>query len=162
MRKEVVAEVLGSVRSANLPVKALALAGSLNAPPIMNLTYNEGGNTLIGQRGGQPYIIVGMDSYEISKKFMEKDLNRKMTEEEVKMAFAIDYGVFKENVYIVEQPGDFHLDMCMAIVGENTILINDSAAAQKMFGKSRISGLKELVRKILFSQNFILCKVRFG
>ncbi len=126
-------EALGAVFMNDLPLKALSLADSLKCQPVMNLTYNEGGNTLIGQRGNQPYVIIGLDSYAVSKKLMEKDIGRTLSEEEVRLAFAIDYGVLKENVFFVEQPGDFHLDMSMAIVGENTILLNDSVQAYEMF-----------------------------
>jgi len=126
-------EALGAVFMNDLPLKAISLADSLKCQPVMNLTYNEGGNTLIGQRENNPYVIIGLDSYAVSKKLMEKDLGRSMSEEEVRLAFAIDYGVLKENVFFVEQPGDFHLDMSMAIVGENTILLNDSVQAYEMF-----------------------------
>jgi hypothetical protein len=117
----------------DVPLKAIGLASALNAIPVMNLTYNEGGNTLMGERDSGPYVIIGLDSYDVSKSLMEKDLGREMTDDEVRMAFAIDYGVLKENVYFVEQPGDFHLDMSLAVVGKNTILVNDATLAQHEF-----------------------------
>jgi hypothetical protein len=128
--------------------KAVGLASTLGAVPVMNLTYNEGGNTLIGQRASGPYVIIGKDSYDVSKKFMEKDLGRQMSDEEVRMAFAVDYGVSKESVYFVEQPGDFHLDMSMAIVGENTILLNDAVEAQNLFAKNQDEWLQELAKDV--------------
>jgi hypothetical protein len=118
-------------------LKAIALASSLNAVPVMNLTYNEGGNTLMGKNATGPYVIIGRDSVDVSKALMEKDLGHKMTEAEVRMAFAIDYGIKSENVFFVEQPGDFHLDMSMAIVGKNTVLLNDAVEAQLMFEEQR-------------------------
>ncbi|MBS0604864.1 MAG: hypothetical protein JSS60_07495 [Verrucomicrobia bacterium] len=136
---------LGTPIENNLSLKAIALASSLNTSPIMNLTYNEGGNALIGKKGDQPYVIIGLDSYAASKTMMEHDLGRKMTHDEVLMAFAIDYGVRKENLYFVEQPGDFHLDMSMAIVGENTILLNDAVEAQRLFGAEQQSWLTQAI-----------------
>jgi hypothetical protein len=125
--------ILGTPFCGDLSLKAIAFASAFNAIPVMNLTYNEGGNTLMGKKGSQPYVIIGQDSYDLSKLLMEKDLGRAMTYDEVRMAFAVDYGILKENVHFVEQPGDFHLDMSMAIVGENTILVNDAALAQNEF-----------------------------
>lgn len=117
--------------------KSVALALGLGIAPIMNLTYNEGGNTLIGSRGGEKFAIIGQDSYEISKYFMEKDLGLELTEEQVKIAFAIDYGIKKENIFFVEQPGDFHLDMNVAIIGENIIAVNDALQAYKLFDEEQ-------------------------
>jgi hypothetical protein len=135
---------LGQSFSAQRSTKGVALASALDVPVSMNLTYNEGGNTIIGQKGSKPYVIIGKDSYSISKSLMEKDLGREMSDDEVCMAFAIDYGVAKEDVHFVEQPGDFHLDMCMTIVGENTVLLNDSEEAQKEFEKEQEKWLQEM------------------
>lgn len=141
-------EVEGAVFTNQLSVKPLALADSLKCQPVMNLTYNEGGNTLIGQRGSVPYIIVGLDTYAASKDIMEKDLGRSVSDEEVRLALAIDYGVLVENIYLVEQPGDFHLDMSMAIVGENTILLNDSVMAHEMFKEEQQQWVEEISRSL--------------
>jgi hypothetical protein len=133
MQEETPFHYLGIPHRDYLSLKAIALASSLDKAPIMNLTYNEGGNTLIGKRGGQSYALIGLDSYAVSKMFMEDDLGREMTHDEMCMAFAIDYGIPKENIYFIEQPGDFHLDMSMTIIGENTILLNDAEQAQERF-----------------------------
>jgi hypothetical protein len=138
--------LLGVPFSDDLAMKAIALASSLNAVPVMNLTYNEGGNTLMGKNASGPYVIIGRDSFDISKVLMEKDLGREMTEKEVRMAFAIDYGIEEENVFFVEQPGDFHLDMSMAIVGQNTVLVNDAVVAQNLFAEKQSLWLEENIR----------------
>ncbi|MBI3236977.1 MAG: hypothetical protein HYZ48_04685 [Chlamydiales bacterium] len=102
--------IIGLPWTDDLGKKSVKLALSLGATPVMNLTYSEGGNTLIGSRkDGSRFVIIGKDSYEFSKFLMEKDLGREMTDDEVRMAFAIDYGVKKEDLFFVEQPGDFHL-----------------------------------------------------
>lgn len=135
---------LGAPFDQKQSLKALVLASSLNIDPLMNLTYNEGGNTLIGKRNGQPYVLIGLDSYIASKVLMERDLGREITRDEVVMAFAIDYGVSKESVHFIEQPGDFHLDMSMAIIGDNTILLNDAEAAQAKFASEQQARVKEM------------------
>ena len=58
---------LGVPFNDDLSSKGIALSSSLKTPPIMNLTYNEGGNALTGLRNGQPYVIIGLDSYAASK-----------------------------------------------------------------------------------------------
>lgn len=140
--------LLGPTFMHDYALKAVAFASTLGAAPVMNLTYNEGGNTLIGQRASGPYVIIGKDSYDVSKKLMEDDLGRQMSDAEVRMAFAVDYGVSIENVHFVEQPGDFHLDMSMAIVGENTILLNDAVEAQHLFAKNQDEWLQEFAKDV--------------
>lgn len=111
-------------------LKGIALGRAIGAPTLMNLTYSESGNTLLGQRGdGTPYMILGVDSFVVSKALMEEELGRKMNTDEVLLAFAIDYGIRVEEIHIVEQPGDFHLDMNAAIIGPNTIAVNDALQA---------------------------------
>ena len=125
---------LGVPWQRKLGKKGLALASALQRDAVINLTYSEGGNVLIGQRtNGTQFIIVGMDSFAVSKALMERDLGHKINEKKVKRAFAIDYGVREDDIFLVEQPGDFHLDMKMAIIGSNTIAVNDSMAAAKAF-----------------------------
>jgi hypothetical protein len=130
--EKAILNTLGAPYNNNLSLKAIALASSLKTIPIMNLTYSEGGNVLIGKKGDEPYALIGKDSNVASKFLMEKDLGREVTHDEIMMAFAIDYGILKEDIHFIEQPGDFHLDMSMVIVGD-TILLNDSEEAQKMF-----------------------------
>ena len=117
-----------------LQTKAIELASALDATPVMSLTYSEGGNTLIGTyNDGSMYVIIGKDSYAVSKLLLEEDLGRLASEQEVKMAFAIDYGVSIDDLYFIEQPGDFHLDMNMAIIGDGIIAVNDVEWAREVF-----------------------------
>ena len=145
--------IIGEPWRGNLSEKAIRLALALGVRPIMNLTYSEGGNTLIGTRDdGSPYVIIGRDSYEASRFCMEADLGRNITDDEIKMAFAIDYGVEKEHLYFVEQPGDFHLDMNLAIIGHNTIVVNDAVAAEEAFREDNLRW-GEKVRAALVNQS---------
>lgn len=136
----IIGEPMGKV----LQEKAIDLASTLGATPVMNLTYSEGGNTLTGTKAdGSMYVIIGQDSYVASKLLMEEDLGRPMSDQEVRMAFAIDYGVRIEDLYFIEQPGDFHLDMNIAIVGEKTVVVNDAIEAEKVFMEDNADILRE-------------------
>lgn len=126
--------IVGQVFDTGQQEKALRLASALGVSASMNLTYSEGGNTLSGEDNkGNPYIIIGKDSYAASKALLENDLGRKLSEREVKVAFGIDYGIPIDQIFFVEQPGDFHLDMNMAIIGDKVIAINDAEAAFNFF-----------------------------
>ena len=115
--------------SASLP---LELALAVGAPVSMNLTYSEGGNVIWAERKGIPCMIVGKDSVAASKAILESQLGRPLTGEEVKMAFAVDYGMNVADIFFVEQAGDFHLDMSMVSVGPDHLIINDSLEALKI------------------------------
>jgi hypothetical protein len=60
---------------------------------------------------------------------METDLGHKLSKEDVLMAFSIDSGIPVKNIYFIEQPGDFHLDMNMTLLGNNVVVVNDAVAA---------------------------------
>ncbi|CCB89760.1 hypothetical protein [Simkania negevensis] len=126
--------IVGQVLEKGQQEKAVRLATALGVPASMSLTYSEGGNTISGFRGnGEPYIIIGLDSFSATKAIMEQDLGRPVSAEEVKMAFGIDYGIPIKDIYFIEQPGDFHLDMNMAIVGDGVIAVNDAVQAFRDF-----------------------------
>ena len=137
--KEEEFDARGQVFTKNASKKALYLAKAIEVPVLMNLTHAEGGNVLLGKNKAGPYLIVGKDSYTTSKRLMEIDLKRcdkkgkkysgkELTEEEVKMAFGIDYGVPKERIYIIDQPGDFHLDMSLMLTDDGILLSNSKQA----------------------------------
>lgn len=107
----------------------LELASICNIASSMNLTYSEGGNVVWAEKEGKPHLLIGKDSADFSKKILERQLGREMTEEELIRAFAVDYGVKMDAITFVEQPGDFHLDMSIAAVGDGEIILNDSLAA---------------------------------
>ena len=131
-------EIRGTPFEKDRAKKAIALANALDCQISMNLGYNEGGNCLFGQDRNGPYAILGLDSFAASKHLMERSLqelgqNRNLTEEEVKIALAIDLEIPVERIYFIEQPGEFHLDMSMAIIGNKKILLNDSVLAHEQF-----------------------------
>ncbi|MGE0197249.1 MAG: hypothetical protein AB7N99_00340 [Simkaniaceae bacterium] len=125
---------VGQVLSEGQQEKAVRLALALNVPVTMSLTYSEGGNTLSGQKSdGTPYIIIGHDSFAATRAILERDLGRSVSDIEVKMAFGVDYGIPIDEIYFIEQPGDFHLDMNMAIVGDKVVAVNDAVQAYELF-----------------------------
>lgn len=122
--------MVGQVLEKGQQEKALRLGLALDVPVSMSLTYSEGGNTISALKpNGEPYIIIGRDSFTATKAILEQDLGRTVSEGEVKMAFGVDYGIPVEDIYFIEQPGDFHLDMNMAIIGDGVIAVNDAVQA---------------------------------
>ncbi|MEW5854434.1 MAG: hypothetical protein AB2A00_37005 [Myxococcota bacterium] len=98
-----------------------------------SLTHIEGGNLLVGTLpSGEGYALVGRDSLAVSRRILEKDRGRKVTDDELKAAVAHDLGVKPEHVHAVEQPRDFHLDMHMVPIKPGEILLNDAVAAAKL------------------------------
>ena len=86
-------------------------------------SYVEGGNILNGHRpDGTAYALVGRDSLAVTAKL----LPGKAGESEAINQVAADYGLKPENIIPLEQPGDFHLDMAMALAGPGQVLLNDS------------------------------------
>ena len=124
-------------RTAYLPLELALICG---IPVSMNLTYSEGGNVVWAEREGQPYALIGKDSLDFSTKILEEGLGDSPSEQTVRMAFAIDYGLKMENIIFVEQP-DFHLDTSIIAVGSNSLIVNDSLAALPIELKAQLQTL---------------------
>lgn len=89
----------------------------------MATSYVEGGNILNGHRpDGIPYALVGRDSLAVTSKLLPGQPG----EAEAIKQVAADYGLQPENIIPLEQPGDFHLDMSMALAGPGQVILNDS------------------------------------
>lgn len=98
-----------------------------------NYTYQEGGNTLVGiRKDGTPYALIGRDSAEYSRSILEKDLNRLLVDYQLMDYLAADLGIQKQNVILVEQPGVFHLDMIMVLMGAGQVAVNDPISAANL------------------------------
>ena len=68
-------KTIGTPFDCGLSKMAIALAKGLCLPASMNLTYNEGGNTLLGNfEDGTPYAIIGQDSFDLTKILIESEL----------------------------------------------------------------------------------------
>lgn len=120
----------GAVDSRQNQQGMIALGLAKNKPVRQNLSYIEGGNMLPGTLpNGDGYALVGKDSVAVTKAVLERDLKRPVTERETILALAKDLGMKPQNVHPVEQPGEFHIDMAMALIGPGQALVNDSRAA---------------------------------
>lgn len=115
-----------SSREGQRAIAALAV-GAGKSVHVTN-GYLEGGNTLIGRRAdGTGYAIVGKDSLAVSRAALEKDLGRRLRDEELHAFIAADYGVAQ--VIPVEQPGGFHIDMDMMLLPGGHVVLNDAMEA---------------------------------
>lgn len=92
------------------------------APTVkMAVSYVEGGNMLPGRKAdGTPYALVGKDSLSVTQWLTKSDYPSAVNQ------VARDYGYQPQEVVGVEQPGDFHIDMAMALAGPGQVLLNDA------------------------------------
>jgi hypothetical protein len=89
--------------------------------------YVEGGNLLAGtDLNGNPYALVGRDSIAATASLRGVDDGVALK------TIADDLGLSLEQVIPVEQPGQFHLDMGIAIMGGGTVLLNDSRMVREL------------------------------
>lgn len=126
--------VLGAVfeRDAQLTFVGLALASKQRMR--VNLCAVEGGNMLVGtDKDGTTHAFVGRDSFELSKRVLKEEVGgaraKKIDDALVMLALSKDLGVPVEQVHVVEQPADYHLDVKMIPIGPGAFLVNDSVAA---------------------------------
>ena len=96
-------------------------------------SYVEGGNLISGLRAdGTPYVLIGQDSMELSRALLTEKLGRPASDDELKQSLAADYGVLPGQVFGVEQPAEFHLDMRMTPVAPGVMALQDSKLAAQM------------------------------
>jgi hypothetical protein len=126
-------DLQGHVNRRELQRQTAALAIQQGRESRQQLGYLEGGNVLTGTlASGEGYALVGRDSYALSRLAMEQSLGREVSDDEVHRAIAYDLGVNPRNLHPVEQPGAFHLDMHMAVVGEGTVILNDAREVARL------------------------------
>ena len=95
--------------------------------------YVEGGNLISGLRAdGTPYVLIGQDSMELSRALLTEKFGRPASDDELKQSLAADYGVLPGQVFGVEQPAEFHLDMRMTPVAPGVVALQDSRLAAQM------------------------------
>ena len=120
----------GAVNHGKYQKFALARGTVTEGPLRQALSYMEGGNIYTGSRpNGDGYVLVGKDSFHVSKRLLEKQTGREWSDAEVSTIIAEDLGLKAENVVAVEQPGAFHLDMRMMAIAPGEFVVNDSHAA---------------------------------
>jgi hypothetical protein len=136
----------GAVNQGKYQKAALARGIAEMGPLRQALSYLEGGNIYTGTRpNGEGYVLVGKDSFHVSRRLLENQTGRKWSEAEVAKAIAADLGLKPQNVVPVEQPGAFHLDMRMSALGPGEILLHDSVAA----ANQQIAWMRDDVNKKL-------------
>jgi hypothetical protein len=110
---------------------AIAAARGIDLEEAM--TYLEGGNVLLGTLpNGKPYALVGRDSVAVSHALLERHAGHMVNEADVILAIARDLGVGATQVFLVEQPGVFHLDMAMTLLAPGTVVMNDAMEAFRL------------------------------
>ncbi len=125
--------IQGSVSQGNLQWGLAALARSANQPMRENLSHVEGGNILFGALPNhEGYALVGRDSLAVTRAKLGLDLGREVDEKAALGAIARDHGQKAPNVYAVEQPGEFHIDMRMMCIGPGEVVLNDAREAAEV------------------------------
>jgi hypothetical protein len=76
--------------------------------------------------------LVGRDSVAVSHALLERHAGHMVNEVDVKLAIAGDLGVGATRLFLVEQPGVFHLDMAMTLLAPGTVLMNDAVEAFRL------------------------------
>jgi len=76
--------------------------------------------------------MVGQDSLDLTRELLERQLGRQPQDQEVLETVASDYGVAAEQVFPVEQPGEFHLDMRMSPLAPGVMALQDSQLSAQM------------------------------
>lgn len=119
----------GAVNERRTQQEALAAAMATGARGYkMAVSYVEGGNMMGGKRpDGTPYALVGKDSVAVTRDLLKKNKREHATRDGL-LQIARDYGYRAGEVVAVEQPGEFHLDMAMALAGPGQVLLNDARA----------------------------------
>jgi hypothetical protein len=136
----------GAVNQGKFQETALARGTVTKGPLRQALSYMEGGNIFTGSRAnGEGYVLVGKDSFHVTRRLLEKQTGRDWSEAEVSKVIAADLGLDVKNVVPVEQPGAFHLDMRLTAVAPGEIMLNDSKAACEQ----QLTWMKESVQRAL-------------
>ena len=123
----------GAVNERRTQQEALAAAMATGASGYkMAVSYVEGGNMMGGKRpDGSAYALVGKDSLAVTMDLLKKN-NRDHSTRDGLLQIARDYGYQAGEVVAVEQPGEFHLDMAMALAGPGQVLLNDAKAVAEL------------------------------
>tara|TARA_A100001015_G_scaffold321622_2_gene453506 strand:- start:877 stop:2178 length:1302 start_codon:yes stop_codon:yes gene_type:complete len=132
---------LGNVINNKLYLHGIAFTESLGIPIRIKTIYDEGGNTLGGHYKDsngktKKYAIVGEDSITATSSLDHFD-----TREEVIQAFKQEYQV--DEIVTVTQPGTYHLDLAMCIVGDKKVILNDAVSAHYLLQQFNINSKKQ-------------------
>jgi len=110
-----------------------ALATVLERKLVHHQSHIEGGNLLIGtDAGGRLFALVGKDSVAATRAHLagaDKELATASVDQQddhVRKVIGQDLNLPAERVFFVEQPGQFHLDMGVLLLGNGIVAVNDS------------------------------------
>ncbi|MGI4936508.1 MAG: hypothetical protein ACRYF5_07155, partial [Janthinobacterium lividum] len=124
---------LGSVATKEFPDAPMARGIEAGKTLCKDYTYQEGGNTLVGvRRDGTPFALVGRDSVEYSRSLLGYELDEEFSDRKLRLYLGADLGIDPRQVFFIEQPGAFPLDMAMALMGPGEVLINDPVEAARV------------------------------
>lgn len=120
----------GAVNDRFTQQEALATAMATGASGYrMAVSYVEGGNFMPGRRAdGTPFALIGKDSLAITSEVLRRAGRRGHSMGDAVKQVASDYGLSRDQVVPVEQPGEFHIDMAMALAGPGQVILNDARA----------------------------------
>jgi hypothetical protein len=125
--------LVGRVAKDDNVITKAALATGGSRPLREDMTHQEGGNTLTGTLvNGAPYAVVGRDSAEFSRSILQKRFGKPVNGTDLRAFLGADLGIDKDAIFLVEQPGEFHLDMAMVLMGPEQVAINDPIEAAKL------------------------------
>lgn len=120
----------GQVHASQLQPAALATAAATGGEARQALSYLEGGNIMTGTRqDGTPYALIGRDSVALTRELLSRQTGSEIPEARALEVIAADLGVEPAQVFPVEQPGEFHVDMRMMPIAPGEVAINDAKAA---------------------------------
>lgn len=123
----------GLVEADGAQAVAAAISEARGAPMREGMLYLEGGNVLLGTLlRGEPYALVGRDSVAIARAVLAHHSGTPVSEAEVRAVMAKDLGVAPAHLFLVEQPGVFHVDMAMTLLRPGTVLLNDAMEALRL------------------------------
>jgi hypothetical protein len=133
-------------RGGQRAIAAVALGGKKELR--VSNGYIEGGNALVGRRtDGTGFAVVGADSIAASQAALSKELKREVSLAETRSLIAQDYGVDTEQLVVVEQPGDFHIDMHVALLPGGKAVVNDPLAVFELQKKRLTEDLEKSAPK---------------
>lgn len=117
--------------NAGLPMAAgIAYAEAAQTRFEIGMAYVEGGNVVLGQNAaGEPIAIVGADTVALNAAYLGDGASPEHARERAVRAIAHDLGLPPERVVVMEQPGDFHIDMSVLLWEPGVAVLNDARQA---------------------------------
>lgn len=124
---------LGKVFTNQTHKSYAALAASAGVPLRQSLSAIEGGNLVVGtDKNGATIAFVGRDSAELTRAILAQETGRAVGEATLRAVLARDLGLPPARVHLVEQPGDYHLDVKLLAIAPGEVVLNDAVSAAQM------------------------------